>query len=732
MATDIERLVVQLSADVKQYQNALNRAMGITNQRARQVESRFSQMNKRVASSFVGLGRGMVAGLVAGLGAREIGQLADSAIKIENALKVTGLAGEDLTRVYDSLRDSAMRNYAPLETLAQLYSRLGLAQKALGVNIDEMLNFTDKVALALRVQGTTAQEARGALIQLSQAMGAGIVRAEEFNSIVEGAPTILRAAAAGLKEAGGEVSKLRQLVIDGKLSSQAFFRAFEAGAPILDKMVESANVTLSQAFTNLNNALVDTAKEFNQATGAADRFAGGVNNVAKAIGDFDTAGFIHKIQEAHGVLERFLNDVGNAQIFNDLAHGLGVLEDGFQVNVDTKAAREEAATLEREIKLLQDRIALNTDLGIDNTDAIARLNEVSAKLTALRGQIETMPEYEDLPGFNHGGPPRRSGRRRPKVAAPVSIADFPVDPKGKKSGRGPKAPAKTAGDRFDEDIQAIRDRTAALIQEQQIVGKSYYEQERRRAALDLEQQALKDVREEARRKGEADWQNAQLTPEHVARINEASDAYARQADELRKIEEAQGSAESAAQEFYDTFKSGMIGAITGAESFSDALAGVLKKLAEMVLNSAFDALMGGSSATGSGGWLTGIFKGLGFSNGGYTGSGPKNKPAGIVHAGEVVWSQNDIARAGGVGVVEAMRKGMAMPAAVQAPSMPSLASMGGGGGAVTVSVPINIDATGADAAGLARVEQQVQKLQRDLPGTVIATVRKAQSGNVKL
>jgi hypothetical protein len=47
----------------------------------------------------------------------------------------------------------------------------------------------------------------------------------------------------------------------------------------------------------------------------------------------------------------------------------------------------------------------------------------------------------------------------------------------------------------------------------------------------------------------------------------------------------------------------------------------------------------------------------GFSDGGYTGPGRKNDPAGIVHAGEVVWSQDDIRRHGGVGAVEGMRRG---------------------------------------------------------------------------
>ncbi|ELT4634370.1 tape measure protein [Acinetobacter baumannii] len=49
-------------------------------------------------------------------------------------------------------------------------------------------------------------------------------------------------------------------------------------------------------------------------------------------------------------------------------------------------------------------------------------------------------------------------------------------------------------------------------------------------------------------------------------------------------------------------------------------------------------------------------KDQGFADGGYTGSGGKYEPAGIVHKGEVVWSQDDIRRWGGVGLVENMRK----------------------------------------------------------------------------
>lgn len=52
--------------------------------------------------------------------------------------------------------------------------------------------------------------------------------------------------------------------------------------------------------------------------------------------------------------------------------------------------------------------------------------------------------------------------------------------------------------------------------------------------------------------------------------------------------------------------------------------------------------------------LGGIFS---FDGGGYTGAGPRDKPAGVVHKGEIVWSQDDIRNAGGEHVVEAMRLG---------------------------------------------------------------------------
>jgi phage-related minor tail protein len=64
---------------------------------------------------------------------------------------------------------------------------------------------------------------------------------------------------------------------------------------------------------------------------------------------------------------------------------------------------------------------------------------------------------------------------------------------------------------------------------------------------------------------------------------------------------------------------------------------------------------GGSPGMSILGGITSLF---GFDEGGYTGAGGKHQPAGVVHKGEVVWSQEDVSKAGGPAVVDAMRRGL--------------------------------------------------------------------------
>jgi hypothetical protein len=97
---------------------------------------------------------------------------------------------------------------------------------------------------------------------------------------LEGALPIAQAAAAGIEEAGGSVAKLRKMVVDGQISSKAFFLGFQAGAAMLQTKVANAQLTVSQGFVRLENAAIDAAKRLNEATGASKTAASALDALA--------------------------------------------------------------------------------------------------------------------------------------------------------------------------------------------------------------------------------------------------------------------------------------------------------------------------------------------------------------------------------------------------------------------------------------------------------------------
>lgn len=127
---------------------------------------------------------------------------------------------------------------------------------------------------------------------------------------------------------------------------------------------------------------------------------------------------------------------------------------------------------------------------------------------------------------------------------------------------------------------------------------------------------------------------------------------------------AEGKAAEAQQLMADVqqqVRQGLLDSILAGESFADVLANVGKMFASAALEAALFNTGAWSTAGGGKGLVGGLLSAIGFSVGGYTGPGGRNEPAGIVHKGEVVWSQDDVRRAGGVGVVEAMRRGTRLP-----------------------------------------------------------------------
>lgn len=190
--TEVDRLRVIYELQDQQFRAGMERMRNMT----RLTNDQIIAQAKRAELGLASMGRAFAGAfsvaVVAGV-SQKLTRIADAATQMQNSLRVAGLEGAELSRVYDQLFKSAQKNAAPIGSLVDLYSKLALAQDTLGVSSQDLIKFTDGISVALRVGGTDAQAASGSLLQLSQALGGGVVRAEEFNSILEGTPTIARA-----------------------------------------------------------------------------------------------------------------------------------------------------------------------------------------------------------------------------------------------------------------------------------------------------------------------------------------------------------------------------------------------------------------------------------------------------------------------------------------------------------------------------------------------------------
>ncbi|OJH53464.1 phage tail protein [Agrobacterium pusense] len=445
---------------------------------------------------------------------------------------------------------------------------------------------------------------------------------------------------------------------------------------------------------------------------------------------------------------------------NDLEGKVGALSEAYKSGKDT--SKEMADVTQTLAKILENdasrasdtlsgRIEYLSRMFVAAADNARKLRE-QALLAEASARTAMYPSQGSYPGAFQSADGSVQNEKYPlPFDGPTPISrpsDLDTDKnRGFGTPRRTRAPQKTASDRFAEDLQAVRDRTEALRQEMNLIGLSNEAQVKRRTALDLEQKALADLREEARKKGEKDLEGIKLSPDKIAAIEQESAAYARQSEALRKAQEEQQKLNEWNNVARDATR-GFIDDLIHGESAADAFAGALSRIADALLDDVLNSIFKVNSAAGGGGGLlggllslfgggasryAGLSGGL-FSEGGFTGPGGKYQPAGIVHKGEVVWSQADVARAGGVGAVEALRKGYANggPVGISVPSVPSLRSMSAQSAGVVVNFNPVVDNRGASVEAVARQEKALAKMQGELQSRVEAAVRSAQKRNVKL
>jgi len=196
---------------------------------------------------------------------------------INNKLKLVTNSQEELNQAMADTFDIAQRSASAWSAVNDVYSKYMSNAKTLNLTQEQTAKLTEITSKAVAISGSNAESASAALFQYGQALDGGVLRAEEFNSLVDGAGGLLNAMAKGLGVTRGE---LRQMMLDGKLTGEVITKALLKAGDSVDELYGKTDKTISQSLGMLSNAITKFVGEAGKGSGTAQVLSGSIQTLA--------------------------------------------------------------------------------------------------------------------------------------------------------------------------------------------------------------------------------------------------------------------------------------------------------------------------------------------------------------------------------------------------------------------------------------------------------------------
>jgi tape measure domain-containing protein len=259
---------------------------------------RVSQVGGQMESTFSKLG-GVIAAAISVESARRVLNLADKMLVLDVRLQMATKSSREYSKAQKELLRISNETGQTLSDSVALFEQLSIASAALGATNDEILVLTETVQKLGSLGGSSADEISNSLRQLGQGLAGGVLRAEEFNSILENTPMIAQELE---KRMGFLPGTMRNAVNEGKVLSKDVFQALLEASDEVNKRFEKTPFTIAQAFNKLNN-------NFSVSIGLINKVSGSTGEISQHISDFaddidkvilqgfaDISGFVEEVK----------------------------------------------------------------------------------------------------------------------------------------------------------------------------------------------------------------------------------------------------------------------------------------------------------------------------------------------------------------------------------------------------------------------------------------------------
>lgn len=223
-------------------------------EKAVKEQEKLNREVKLATSNYGNLGS-VIRTVVGALGVKKIVGLSDQNTQISARLKImTGGTEEQIRALQNQIFASAQRSRADYFGTADIVSKLGLrAGSAFNNDTRQIIQFSENLNKMFVIAGASQEEMHSASLQLTQALGAGVLRGEELNAIFEAAPNIIQTIAEHL---GVPLGQIRELASEGKITADIVRNALLGATRDIERDFNSMPLTWGQVWTMTVNKII--------------------------------------------------------------------------------------------------------------------------------------------------------------------------------------------------------------------------------------------------------------------------------------------------------------------------------------------------------------------------------------------------------------------------------------------------------------------------------------------
>ena len=209
---------------------------------------------------------------------------ADSYTNLSARINIATRDNGDFESAMAGVHLVALQTNSSLQATGDLFTRLNTVGKEMGMTQKQALDLTKTVTQAIQIGGGSAQASEAAVTQFIQAMQGGVLRGEEFNSIMENGYGLAEALAKGLGVTTGE---LRKMAENGELSAERVITAVQKQASEVQKTYGQFPTTISNALQRIATSWEILIGKMDQSNGASATVAQWLVTLADNIAELD-------------------------------------------------------------------------------------------------------------------------------------------------------------------------------------------------------------------------------------------------------------------------------------------------------------------------------------------------------------------------------------------------------------------------------------------------------------